>query len=128
VRYDADVAEAMLLMSWPTNVRGLVQVVRASASQSKVFSVVTLDMLSPFEPKTVGEISMRKRNATSVAVPDVKSVHELLRDRTSMQKYLELYGGNISHIARELGTTRPQVYRWLNRLGLSFDRSTTRQA
>jgi transcriptional regulator of acetoin/glycerol metabolism len=32
---------------------------------------------------------------------------------------LESHAGNISAVAKEMGKTRAQIYRWLNRFGLS---------
>jgi transcriptional regulator of acetoin/glycerol metabolism len=46
-----------------------------------------------------------------------------LRDRDALDALLRECDGNVSEVARRLGTTRAQVYRWMARLGLSSPRS-----
>ena len=56
--------------------------------------------------------------AGSKSAPAQNSEGNPLADREKLRDLIERSSGNISQVARELGTTRAQVYRWMKRLGL----------
>ncbi len=97
-----DAAEALLLHDWPTNVRGLQQI----ANRIRLFADgrgrVELSMLPTAMQDAVG---------TGALEPAQISPAELAR-------LLELHQGNVSRVARAVGSTRQRVYRLLESLDI----------
>jgi len=60
----------------------------------------------------------RRENPVRPASPGVGAERKPLHDRAALLSLLGEAGGNVSSVARQLGTTRAQVYRWMSRLGI----------
>jgi sigma-54 dependent transcriptional regulator, acetoin dehydrogenase operon transcriptional activator AcoR len=114
----ADAAEAVLLSDWPTNVRGLQRLIHFVRNCTANRGVFDLQMLSACAPELVEHLRACRQRTQQQPLPTAEPC-KILRHKSMLQRTLENHGGNISQAARELGTTRAQVYRWMKRLGLN---------
>jgi two-component system NtrC family response regulator len=118
LRVDADAAEALLLGAWPLNVCGLRQVVaRITSRKSGVLDLATLRKI---EPALATELKSRRNSPTRSSVK-LPNAHKTLRERSSLEQLLAEHHGNVAKVAKDLGTTRAQIYRWMSRLGIDVD-------
>jgi transcriptional regulator of acetoin/glycerol metabolism len=124
LQVDADAAEAFLLGHWPTNVCGLQRLVAFFKQREPKGGLLDLRLLRDCEPELVHHWKALK-NHTAGKSAQVPIYRDRLRSRSGLQNILAEHSGNVAQVARELGTTRAQVYRWMARLGL--DRATARR-
>ncbi len=114
IEIDSDAAEALLLWEWPRNVRELESVVRSLLLLRKAERLGLLDLKS-VRPQLHEHLKAQRSESPATFVP---STGNPLADRDRLRQMLERAEGNVSQVARELGTTRAQVYRWMKRLGV----------
>jgi DNA-binding NtrC family response regulator len=113
LRFSPSAAEALLVASWPRNIREL----RSLAESLAVLNpegVVRASELRDRIPEAVQRILERgvvEKSEGSVAVR-----------RERLVALLAKHQGNLAAVARELGKPRSHVYRWLKLLGLSKQR------
>ncbi len=113
LNFDCDAAEALLLWNWPRNVREVEALVRALVVVQGT-TRVSLSELTQTKPEMVERL--RTQRSGSNSAPQAEG--NPLADRERLRALIERAAGNISQVARELGTTRAQVYRWMKRLGI----------
>ena len=102
----ADFAEALLLWSWPLNVRELRQLAERLAVLHPDAAAWELAHLDP---------AMRPE----APAPDTASADaEGPMTREALVDLLARYDGNVSRVAEVIGRNRRQVYRWMDRLGI----------
>jgi transcriptional regulator of acetoin/glycerol metabolism len=118
LQVDTDAAEAILLGSWPTNLHGLRRVLAYSTKRSQAISAISLGALRLCEPELDDLWKARRSLERGQTITILRSPSEALRHAATLQKYVDIHRGNITHVAQELGTTRAQVYRWMRRLGI----------
>jgi transcriptional regulator of acetoin/glycerol metabolism len=96
-----EAAEALLLYSWPLNVREL----KHAAERAMLYSTdrVELAQLPP----------ALQRSSEAVQGDDGDSA-----SREQLIKLLAEHDGNIARVARATGKHRQQIYRWMRKLGL----------
>jgi DNA-binding NtrC family response regulator len=111
---DSDAAEALLLWDWPRNVRELESLVR-SLLVVRGSTALTLAELGALK----GEVVEHLRAERAGADPVHGAEGNPLADRQRLRELIERHAGNVSQVARDLGVTRAQVYRWMKRLGIS---------
>ncbi len=111
--FDSDAAEALLLGEWSRNVREVEALVRALIVVHET-TQVTLGELGQVKSELVEQLRARR----GVAESALQAEGNPLADRERLRAMIERASGNISQVARELGTTRAQVYRWMKRLGI----------
>jgi DNA-binding NtrC family response regulator len=121
VTISANAAEALLLWSWPRNVRELRAVVEVSQLLSRGRSTLRLSDLKDRLPQTLSLIRSRKSEPPGAGEGEPDR-HPLADRREQLTLLLETHSGNIKKIADELGKPRAQVYRWVKSLGLDLDR------
>ncbi len=109
----ANAAEALLLWSYPFNVRELKTLVRKLAAAPGAKHKVDLQVLRFVDPRLTG------RGSFLVADDAVESKAAKGSLRTQLQNLLREHDGNISRVARSLNCDRAQVYRWLKSYGMS---------
>jgi DNA-binding NtrC family response regulator/serine/threonine protein kinase len=117
----ADAMEALLLWTWPFNVRELENLVQAWASLAPVGPELSLTQLRTLVPKLVAHYEEFAEAPTTIPPPPSVSkvcFETLSYDSTPLQRALTSCRGNISETAKLLGTSRTQVYRWMSRFGL----------
>jgi DNA-binding NtrC family response regulator len=116
--------EALLLHSWPLNVRGLLNVVAIAAATSR--RGAALDLCPEVEAALLGsrtEEDANPRGEAAAAQPArPKDVPSLL----ALEKALVESRGSISAAARSLGASRQQMYRWMAQHELTIDRFRAR--
>jgi transcriptional regulator of acetoin/glycerol metabolism len=114
---DCDAAEAILLNHWPTNVCGLQQLLHEVLARGHADSVLDIRALREYAPDLVQNwrALQGRRCSASRQMPAAK---DILKERFALQQCIEENDGNISRVAKSLGVTRTQVYRWMNRLGI----------
>ncbi|HEX2677874.1 MAG TPA: sigma 54-interacting transcriptional regulator [Polyangiales bacterium] len=122
LQLSADAAEALLLWSWPLNVRELQSLVRAFCTLHPG-SELDLTALAEAAPSVAAPIVARKRRSdalrtTHSSLPP-SAIGEPAADRSKLKQLLETNGGNVSAVADALGKPRAQVYRWMKSMGLA---------
>jgi transcriptional regulator with GAF, ATPase, and Fis domain len=110
-----DAAEALLLWSYPYNVRDVQAIVRAFSVLGGG-SLLDLDFLEQHEPELVAAGSF---NHDAEAQRDSRSPTER---RELIESLLVRHQGNVSLVAKALGKPRGQLYRWMTSLGLAAER------
>jgi DNA-binding NtrC family response regulator len=116
VDFSTDAAEALLLHEWPYNVRELEQIVAAAAPE--LASRARLDLSDLPDRLQVPVASRAASEAPVVASADPALLgisRNAVPNRDELVRLLEIYQGNMSHVAKFLGRGRRQVYRWAER-------------
>ena len=97
-----DLAEALLVHDWPLNVRGLLT----------VLSVAVVSTPGD-EPLSLGsEVLLALSTSRSMAAGPEKSEPAVL-DKEDLIRLMEHFKGKVAAAARQLGITRPRLYRQL---------------
>ncbi len=104
VRFTGEAARALMLHSWPRNVRQL-ELRLASALQSAGGSEISLAHLALDPPSTPAASASRWTG------PD-------LERREQLMGALARNGGNVTAAARELGKARSQLQRWMKKYAI----------
>ncbi|HEY5960685.1 MAG TPA: helix-turn-helix domain-containing protein, partial [Polyangiaceae bacterium] len=115
---DTRAAEAILLGEWATNIRGLQRLLTPFACRGKAVKL-NLRTLQQKAPELV-EHWQRIQKTDHCICSQPPSRRRTLYERAALQRCLEENLGNVSNVARHLGTTRAQVYRWMKRLGIGL--------
>src|SRR5262249_35117743 len=97
-----DAAWALFAYSWPLNIRELEQCLASAAAVAR--TEIRLEHL----PRPVREAAALARQGP-------------LRERGRLVAIIQKHGGNLSAVARELGTSRTQLYRLLTRYAISVE-------
>ncbi len=105
-----ETAEALLLHAWPQNVRELLH----AAERGRLY-VAQADRLET----TALPPSIRNPPKTVEAAPPVRLEEEPTKE--VLEQMLIEHGGNVAEISRLTGKHRQQVYRWLDKHGLTLD-------
>jgi DNA-binding NtrC family response regulator len=119
LRFSANAAEAMLLWSWPRNVRELRTLVEAAGLLSAEQGAVSLSGIQDRLPAVAERLLARQRRSDSPG-PSAPPP-QLVQRREQLHELLVRHEGNVSKVAEELGKPRAQIYRWANTLGLDVD-------
>jgi two-component system response regulator GlrR len=110
-------AEALLLASWPRNVRELKALAQALAATLPPEAPIGTNELAERLPEAVRLVQRRGGRPASVS-----SAPPPADRREELQRLLHRHQGNVTLVARELGKPRSHVYRWLRSFGLSTER------
>ncbi len=116
-------AEALLLYSWPYNVRELQQVLQAAAVRARDEGRLRPGHLPPEVAAVLGPRAAAKsssRPPLAVLVPA-----DQVPDAAALRTVFESLDGNLARVADYFGKDRRQIYRWLELAGL--DLRTLRQ-
>ena len=106
-------AEALLLHSWPLNVRELRQAMESARVRSGEEIPIGLEHLPPYlaRSSTSGAAAAQTPLALRVRARGTPTSSELA-------EAMEYFEGNVSNVAAFFGKERRQVYRWLDNYGL----------
>ncbi len=110
-----DAAEALVLWSWPRNVRELEKVAQRLAVVEGEAARWELGHLDPTMQRAV-----LVRSAQPVTEADPEDAPDTARPESAdaLIALLAECDGNVSALAERVGRTRRQVYRWMDRLGV----------
>jgi DNA-binding NtrC family response regulator len=111
-RVTIDALRALLRHDWPTNIRGLEQVLARSLVTCSHGVIDVVDL-----PRGTGEAIAAA--APSQPIPATAIVPDPLRER--LVGLMREHHGNIAAVARSMGKARMQVQRWLKRYRLTPD-------
>jgi transcriptional regulator with PAS, ATPase and Fis domain len=113
--FTANFAEALLLYSWPFNVRELRSLMRRLVALHGERALWDLGLL----PEEMQEpVRGRGEGGTEVR-NDLETISgSTAPSEPELRKLLEEHSGNVKRIAQVLGKDRAQIYRWLQRYGL----------
>jgi transcriptional regulator with GAF, ATPase, and Fis domain len=106
-------AEALLLWRWPHNVRELESLVGTFAVLAPGAQQLDVDFLRENKPEMLGA------DEPALARPGAPATGSDSRDRrTALGALLQKHQWNIAAVARDMGKTRAQIYRWIKAYGL----------
>lgn len=124
---DVDAAEALLLWTWPFNMRELQALISELVVMGGKAPRLDLAYLSHARPQLAAAIVKRADAPLdgALAPHPVRSVLPTLPqpklDRVRLRSLMEEHAGNVSQVAKVLGKPRAQIYRWMEALGLSAE-------
>jgi transcriptional regulator with PAS, ATPase and Fis domain len=112
-------AEALLLHSWPFNVREALAIAREMLAgrvpgephDVEAFHARLQASPSSPAPAKPDEAKTKARSVPAAPTPDAPALAALLKKKA----------GNVADVARELGRSRRQVYRWIQKYRLAVD-------
>jgi DNA-binding NtrC family response regulator len=104
--------EALALARWEQNVREL----RSLVGRVAVFGTSPFVLDLPFLEREAPGL-VRPRSVPPAAAPNTASRSTISRE--ALEKALAEHDGRVVDVAVALGTSRTQVYRWLDRYGLA---------
>ena len=120
----ADAAEALLLWDWPFNVRELENLIRRWCAMAAPTALgieflrgVNPAFLAPFQDR----VSSPPGHGSGTHALNVNGP---ALERAELEALLRACNGDVSEVARRLSTTRSQVYRMCERLGLERPRGS----
>ena len=119
LRANADAAESLLVADWPSNVRGLRRIVAQLSVHDPLEGVLDSATLYHVEPEL--RIGLAARNyLPSHPSTKLSIARKTLRQRPLLEELLVAHAGSVSKVASELGVSRAQVYRWIEKLGINI--------
>jgi transcriptional regulator with GAF, ATPase, and Fis domain len=107
VRFSLDAVRALAAYTWPANIRELERGLAAALALARDADTLEAAHLPA---------SIRSARPAADAAIELDAEQRALRD--DLVALLEVNGGNISAVARQLGKARMQVQRWIARFGL----------
>jgi DNA-binding NtrC family response regulator len=113
LRLSAEAGRALLMYSWPHNVRELEQCLARSVVLAHA-GTIDLGHL-PSEVAACAESLAPRPDDVELSAEDDARRAELVR-------YLQAHAGNIAEVARAMGKARTQIHRWLKQYRLDADR------
>ena len=118
-KLDPELVAALLLHNYPHNVRDLRRIVTqlsVRGASKPEWDISLVDGLENSRPSQVPE-----REARSEPAPPAKAATTPVPSREELEALLRQHGGNVAEIAREVGRSRKQVYRWLTQYELPIE-------
>jgi DNA-binding NtrC family response regulator len=103
-----DLEEAILVHTWPLNVRGLSNVLSIAA--------IATPRGQPLELGPEVRDALRDNDIDCPSTPP--DVPQVVFDPASLEKLLGNFGGRVAEVARHVGVSRPKMYRLLWSAGL----------
>lgn len=128
-RFSPDLVEALLLHRWPFNVREVVKLAGELRARGAGQPVLGLDLVHhrlqgsrslDKSGERSGETSTERTAGESGPESPALERREAPPTRAAIEQLLAESGGVISEMARRLGCSRKQVYRYLEQHGLSL--------
>ncbi len=113
-----DAAEALLLWSWPGNIRELKTVCRNYLALAESDDRLDLEAVAEITPEMAAPLIARRDGGHTEESGD-KDPPVIRREH--LRVLLKKHKGNVSSVAKELDKTRAHVYRWMKRFGLTAD-------
>jgi DNA-binding NtrC family response regulator len=103
-----ELVEALLLSAWPRNVRELIAIATQLAIWGEGHERLELELVRDRLPLSEPAGPISDEPSTGAGVPE----------KDELMTLLAAHGGNVAAVAKQVGRSRAQVYRWLERHGL----------
>ena len=113
---------ALVLHDWPFNIRELSTTVQTALALAPDGRITTAQLRSVWGDRAEAEASAV---AAPEAAPAAGGGHRITRQTGDeelsaiLEQALTRHQGNVTAVARELGHTRKQIHRWMQRVGLA---------
>jgi transcriptional regulator with PAS, ATPase and Fis domain len=104
-------AEALLLHQWPYNVREVIATARALANESH--SGQRLDVAAFRRLVDLERAAPARQRASTLPRSDLQPL-----DPLELSRVLAKNAGSVAKVAREVGRSRRQIYRWIEKHGI----------
>ncbi len=115
-----DAAEALLVYSWPYNVRELEQVLAPIAAVAKRHGKLDLGDL-PMRMRERFDVRFENAPAAQAALSPLLCVRrDAVPSIEELRTVVEAHSGNVAQVAAFFGKDRRQIYRWAQALGLDM--------
>ncbi len=112
-----ELVEALLTASWPHNVRELLAIATELTVWGRDRDLLDVDILrGRLEPASGGEAAM----TSAPAAPSSERSRE--PSHAELEELLAQHGGNVAAVAKLVGRSRTQVYRWIDKHGIALER------
>lgn len=108
-------AEALLLHQWPYNVREVIAAARALAAEAGGSDRLDVAAFRRRLSDQDGAAPIRPRTST----PPRLDIEPL--DSLELSRVLAKNGGSVARVAREVGRSRRQIYRWIEKHGIDVN-------
>jgi DNA-binding NtrC family response regulator len=115
-----ELVAALLLQPYPHNVRDLRRIVRQLAVRGAGKAVWDVSLVDGLESSRTSQPPERDARSEP-QLPAAKATPTRVPSREELEALLRLHGGNVAEIAREVGRSRKQVYRWLEQYELPIE-------
>jgi DNA-binding NtrC family response regulator len=106
-----DLVDGLLMARWPRNVRELLAVGTELRTWGEGRERLELDLVRHRLSMPDDDVSLPPDDPSTGAIPDKEELVEMLR----------AHAGNVAAVAKHVGRSRAQVYRWLERHGLKVE-------
>ncbi len=116
-RYDADVAEALLLYPWPMNVRELSKVAARTRALTEGRDIEVYDLPGAFETLVPHRLEFQDDEPDEPADLQIAQIPGL-PPRAELEGLLAETKGNVKEAAIRRQWHRTQLYRWIKRYGI----------
>jgi len=114
-------AEALVLHSWPYNVRELEQVVRAACLRAGRGKTIRPEHLPATLADRLGRSNAPEPAARSELPLAILVPPDVIPNEAQLRLLAQRLQGNVGEMARYFGKDRKQVYRWLERHAIDPD-------
>ena len=123
VRFSAEAARAIGAHDWPLNVRELFQAAKSAVVLAGEKLVIErADLPTALTEPAARIAEERAVSTTSPARPvQAKAPVPAEERQKRLVELLQLHAGNVSEVARQMGTTRVQVHRWLEKFEIDVE-------
>ena len=115
------VIEALLLHDWALNAREVRKIARRVIALSGRAVLSTRVLPGSLVRRVSSSVRSRLERPSSEAPSPARKIERSPPGREELDSALGAAAGNVSKVAASLGCDRKQVYRWMNRLGLSAE-------
>ncbi|GHG66538.1 sigma 54-interacting transcriptional regulator [Comamonas sp. JC664] len=123
---DVGLAEALLLHEWPLNVRGLLNVLSIAVIASDGGPLTRGEQVEhelQAEQRMLASRHAEPPSAeeSSSQPPAPRPARAVESSPRELEHHLRTHQGKVAEVARHLGCSRQQVYRWIEDFGLELD-------
>ncbi len=118
-RFAPSLIQALLLHEYPFNVRDILAIASQLRIQGAGAEVLELHHVEAFFRARERTTAPQGGSAPPpAAIEDNAKAQEPPPDRTRLEELLQLHHGVVADVAREVGRSRKQVYRWIEQFGI----------
>ena len=110
---DADARHAMLRYGWPGNARELRNLIESLTLMSTDREVTLADLSDDFRPQSPAQTDAEQETVLAVGGASLEDA-----ERVAIERAIEVSGGNLSWVAKQLKISRSTLYRKMKQYGI----------